>query len=238
MSPLRGATGIRPQPGTGFGTGRCAPRAGSWPGHSAAGPPPEGTARFRYGGGEGGSRRRLDAGMHIAVLGTWIALVPVAMIFAGLIVTNLALQGAAATRAHLPLPRVLGLGTVALLLATLALQCARSAARTGLAGRRWIAAALGGGGSFVLALVRAWQELIASGFGPGTSPQASFFYVLTGTYGIHVLGGLTILTALFRWPSRGWRGTPLEVALQAAAIYWHFMAGVWLVLLAVMLGSR
>jgi cytochrome c oxidase subunit III len=212
---------------------RCAPRESFRLSHSAAGRPPgDANGHQRGGGGEGDGRpRRLDAGMHIAVTGTWIALAPLAMIFIALLAADWALRDAA-NHTALPLPPVLAYDLAWLVLAVVALARARTASRRAAAARRWIAAAFACGILFLIGQAWAWRQLQGGGSGPGTTPQASFFYVLTGTHVVLVAGGLGVLAALMAWPARGWRGTPLEVALHAAGIYWRFVGGVWLVVLA------
>ena len=68
-----------------------------------------------------------------------------------------------------------------------------------------------------------------------TSPQASaydsMFFTITGFHGAHVAMGLLILA----WTmTADWRGrlAPTEpLALKNASLYWHFVDGVWLVIL-------
>jgi cytochrome c oxidase subunit III len=238
MGQLQNYGGVRLHPWTHSGSRRCAPWAGVGPGHSAAGPPPQDTPGRPHGDGEPGPRRRLDAGTHIAVLGTWIALVPVAMVFTGLIVADLALRSAARTPVAVPQPRLLGFEALALLMACAALQRAGGEARRGHPATAWIGVALAAGAAFMGGLAWVWHAWAARGFVPGRAPVISFYYVLTGAHGLHVAGGLLVLLAILRWPRRGWRGTPLEVALQAVAVYWNFVTGVWLVLLVILTGPR
>jgi heme/copper-type cytochrome/quinol oxidase subunit 3 len=170
--------------------------------------------------------------MHIAVTGTWIALVPLAMIFIALVAADWALRSDAANHTALPLPPVLAYDLAWLLLAVVALARARSAATRPGAARWWIAAAFACGVLFLSGQAWGWRQLQGGGNGPGTAPQVSFFYVLTGTHVTLVAGGLAVLATFMWWPARGWRGTPLEVALQATGIYWRFVSGVWFVVLA------
>lgn len=46
---------------------------------------------------------------------------------------------------------------------------------------------------FVFSQLWAWQALLEANLGVGSSPAASFFYLLTGLHGLHVLGGLIAL---------------------------------------------
>jgi cytochrome c oxidase subunit 3 len=80
-----------------------------------------------------------------------------------------------------------------------------------------------------------WRELGARGFYLSTNPSSSFFYVLTGTHGVHLLGGIVALlvasaaTLFFRQPAAS-RGVMLDVS----GWYWHFMTLLWVYLLCLM----
>ena len=67
-------------------------------------------------------------------------------------------------------------------------------------------------------------DLRAAGVFLPTSPHGSFFYILTGVHGVHVLGGLVALAAALK--RRHLTGL--------CAGYWHFMGGVWLYILFVL----
>lgn len=80
-----------------------------------------------------------------------------------------------------------------------------------------------------------WRELGARGFYLATSPSSSFFYLLTGTHGVHLLGGIVALLAasgasLFFRQSAASRGVLVDVT----AWYWHFMTLLWVYLLLLM----
>jgi cytochrome c oxidase subunit 3 len=70
-----------------------------------------------------------------------------------------------------------------------------------------------------------------------TNPSSSFFYVLTALHGIHLIGGvIALLYVMFR----RWQRSAItqSTAAQLAAIYWHFMDGLWLFLLALLYLGR
>jgi cytochrome c oxidase subunit 3 len=66
------------------------------------------------------------------------------------------------------------------------------------------------------------------------NPHSSFFYVLTGAHGLHLLGGILGLDFLLlrSWRKRfDERGTAKRQAVvDAVALYWHFMDGLWIYL--------
>ena len=88
---------------------------------------------------------------------------------------------------------------------------------------------------FLVGQVIAWQQLRAAGLFLATNPSSSFFYVFTAAHGLHLLGGVLALTwILFRPTHRLTQGTATEVA----AMYWHFMDGLWVFLFLLFLLGR
>lgn len=87
---------------------------------------------------------------------------------------------------------------------------------------------------FVYGQLEVWQQLRAAGYTMYGSPATSFFYILTGIHGLHMLGGLYVwLRAGFRvWRQQSTERIALSVEL--CALYWHFLLLVWLVLFALM----
>jgi cytochrome c oxidase subunit 3 len=72
------------------------------------------------------------------------------------------------------------------------------------------------GTAFLATQAWAWADLLDAGVTISSSPGASFFYLLTAAHGLHVAGGIIALLCCG----------------AAARIYWHFMAGLWITLLA------
>jgi heme/copper-type cytochrome/quinol oxidase subunit 3 len=79
-----------------------------------------------------------------------------------------------------------------------------------------------------LAVIAAeWKDLSASGIRIALSPSAAFFYVLTGAYSLLVFAGISWLLAVI--PGRA---PASSTQIKAAQIYWNFLAGLWVFLLA------
>jgi cytochrome c oxidase subunit 3 len=90
------------------------------------------------------------------------------------------------------------------------------------------------GVGFLFGQVMAWRELGHRGFYVASNPSSSFFYVLTGTHGIHLLGGVV---ALLYAMAAVFRSRPLErrrIVVDVTAWYWHFMAVLWLYIFALL----
>jgi len=72
----------------------------------------------------------------------------------------------------------------------------------------------------------AWRELASRGVYLATNPSSSFFYLLTGAHGLHLLGGIV---ALFYVALRARQLAPAKrVVVEVTAVYWHFMDALWI----------
>jgi heme/copper-type cytochrome/quinol oxidase subunit 3 len=89
-------------------------------------------------------------------------------------------------------PGILWANTAALAASSLALQVARRRLREWdlRSVLPWVAATGALGVLFLAGQVLAWRSLAAQGVFLATNPHSSFFYMLTGLHGLHLLGGL------------------------------------------------
>jgi len=130
----------------------------------------------------------------------------------------------------LPVPRLLWLNTGVLVLSSIALQCASVATRRGQIDSVRLGLATGGltAIAFLIGQLMAWRELNADGYFLASNPADSFFYLITGMHGLHILGGLV---ALARTTASAWNGARpqrLRLSVELCAMYWHFLLFVWL----------
>jgi cytochrome c oxidase subunit 3 len=137
----------------------------------------------------------------------------------------------------LPIPALLWLNTAILILSSVALQWARTSAGRQQADRvRW--GLLAGGAlafAFLVGQFLVWQQLGSLGYFVDTNPSNSFFYLITGLHGLHLLGGLV---AWLRASLRLWRGADtdkIRMSVELCAVYWHFLLLVWLVMFGLLL---
>ncbi|MEI2300569.1 cytochrome c oxidase subunit 3 [Ensifer sp. MJa1] len=137
-----------------------------------------------------------------------------------------------------PMPKILWLNTAILALGSLLLHAARVTAERHRdeASRTALIAALATGLAFLVGQVFAWRELTDEGFLLAGNPANSFFYMISGMHGLHILGGLVALTRVIAKT----RGTAMDekavLSITLCATYWHFMLAVWLVLFALFSG--
>ncbi|MFT5710390.1 MAG: cytochrome c oxidase subunit 3 [Halioglobus sp.] len=88
--------------------------------------------------------------------------------------------------------------------------------------------------AFIIAQLSLWQHLYSLGFYVYVNPANSYFYLLTTVHGLHLFGGLIVLTNVV---FRVWYDGSLSRLcnpLQLCTSYWHFLLGIWLILFALL----
>jgi cytochrome c oxidase subunit 3 len=65
-------------------------------------------------------------------------------------------------------------------------------------------------------------------FGPGDGTAASLFYTMTGFHAFHVLTGVIFLAVVYRNGRKGLYSPERHWAVEACAVYWHFVDVVWI----------
>lgn len=102
--------------------------------------------------------------------------------------------------------------------------------------RIWFVSTAAFGFAFIVSQFLAWLALTERGLYMSGNPYAGFFYLLTAAHAIHVFGGIVALGAII---TRSWYPTMSGAELlyrvrlaRAVGWYWHFIGGVWLVLIA------
>jgi len=88
--------------------------------------------------------------------------------------------------------------------------------------------------AFLAGQLWVWQQFVAWGYFVASNPANSFFYLLTGLHGLHLLGGLIawgmiVAKFLHRVPL-----PQLRASVELCAIYWHYLLGLWFVLFALL----
>jgi cytochrome c oxidase subunit III len=140
---------------------------------------------------------------------------------------------------HVAEPNVLWVNTVMLILASVALERARSAGRKGQ--ERGLKAGLFAAGVFTFAFLGgqlvAWQQLRASGQFVTSGPAIAFFYLLTAVHGLHLLGGLLVWGKTMGRLAGGAELIDVRLSVQLCAVYWHYLLLVWVILFALLLST-
>jgi len=201
------------------------------------------------------------ARLRRARLGLAVALTPIVMLFVAFTSAYIVRQGLPTFDPHtntvvhdwipVPLPTLLFLvNTCVLLLSSVTLEYARrqlarqvtlepvqSIPGVSLGTERkfpWLALTIVLGLCFLTGQWLAWRDLASRGFYVATGPSSSFVYLLTGAHAVHLLGGILALLAagaavvLNRPLASRW------IVVDVTAWYWHFMALLWIYILALL----
>ena len=201
------------------------------------------------------------ARLRRARLGLAVALTPIMMLFVAFTSAYIVRQGLPTFDPHtntvvhdwipVPLPTLLFLvNTCVLLLSSITMEYARRQLARQVAlepvqsipgislGTEskfpWLALTIILGLCFLGGQWLAWRDLAARGFYVATGPGSSFIYLLTGGHAVHLLGGILALlvagTAVVLHRPLASR----RIVVDVTAWYWHFMALLWIYILALL----
>lgn len=196
-----------------------------------------------HNGGNGGRGDGDGGGAAHAVplrayyLGLSLGLVSILMFFMALTSAYLVRKGQGDWLTF-QMPRILWATTAVLVTSSFTVERARkllnAGSRKGF--RLWWGVTTMLGLMFLAGQLAAWQQLRAAGVFLSGNPSSSFFYVLSGAHGVHVIGGLLALAVVF--VRRHYRRVTQAAAVEMAAIYWHFMDLLWVFLLLLLFLGR
>ncbi len=173
---------------------------------------------------------------------TYFLLLVVLMTFGGLLGAYVVIStnGAAEWRPF-DLPVQVWISTALILISSVTYQIAKNALFVNKfqLSRKMLIATTALGATFISSQILVWLALVNRGLYMSGNPYAGFFYILTAAHAVHVLGGIVALGAVLL---RNWNETEFGPELlyrrnlaRSVGWYWHFMGGLWIVLL-VMLG--
>ena len=206
----------------------------------------------RGGGGGGGGGDQKDNGQDNRAeheqfrpskyyLGMQVALLVILMTFAGLISAYVFIAfNKGQEWKPFDLPFQVFISTFLILASSVTFELAKHAINAGNQQRfwTWLMVTTGLGASFISSQLFAWLELARNGIYVVGNPYAGFFYILTITHAVHLLGGIAALGYLVLRTAKPTRNSELLLKRQTAAgvvgLYWHSMDGLWLVLIALL----
>lgn len=175
--------------------------------------------------------------------GVWVGIGAIVMSFAAYTSAMVVRQGSLPEWHHFSLPPVLYWNALVLMASSVTLELARQ--RVGgpfdRLGRRttshgwlsWYRVTIALSFVFLIGQYLAWRRLSSEGLYLATSPSSAFFYVLTALHALHLLGGIGALFYALHCLRSDDGPRPVEV-LSAVAVYWHFMAVLWVYLLVIL----
>jgi len=195
-------------------------------------------------GGQDEQRTRFSPARYWVCLVT--ALAAILMTFAVLTTAYVARTGASENWQPIQMPPLLWLSTVLILVSSVTFEAARRSlqGKENNSYRRWLGLTLLFGLGFLISQVIVFRQLVAQGIYLSTNPHSAFFFILTGTHGVHLLGGVIALIYLLMKAERravqlaelNERETQLKQRTLSSVIglYWHFIDGLWVFLFAVL----
>jgi cytochrome c oxidase subunit 3 len=130
------------------------------------------------------------------------------------------------------MPSALWLSTSVLFASSFTIEWARRSLKRGMSDlfKRWLSVTMLLGVLFVAGQLLAWRQLVLKGIYLSTNPHSSFFYLLTGLHGVHLLGGIIALSWIVFGAWRNHFSKERTTAVDVTAIYWHFMDLLWIYL--------
>jgi cytochrome c oxidase subunit 3 len=169
----------------------------------------------------------------------WIFLAALTVLFLAAIVGYLAVRLRAPDWPPPGMPRLpsgLWLATFALLLGSVTIHRAHRAIRLGerAASTRWLQATVALAFTFLSVQSWNWWGLVRLHLTAVSNLYAFTFFMLTGLHAAHVIGGVALLAVVLVRAIRGRYGSGYYAGVTYAAMYWHFLDAIWLLLFAVL----
>ena len=188
-----------------------------------------------FGGGGGPDGR--GASRRASMTGLMVLLAATTMAFAAFTSAFVVRRGMSNDWVATPLPRIVWANTAILLVSSLLLELARRAVKSGRRtgfNRYWTAGTVLGA-LFLAGQALAWRQLNAEGIFVSSNPSSSFFYLLTATHGVHIVGGLTALVYVDIQALTLRLGPGKRTAVDVSTMFWHFVDGLWIYLMVLFL---
>ena len=189
----------------------------------------------------GGDPRRVREGAipGAGVLGMWIFLAALTVLFLASIVGYLVVRLKATDWPPPGMPRLpagLWLATVVLIAGSATIHGALRAIRRAdqKLSTRFLAATAALAVTFLAVQSWNWWGLIRLHVSAASNLYAFTFFMLTGLHAAHVIGGIVLLAIVLARCLRGRYGSDNYAGVTYAAMYWHFLDAMWLLLFAVM----
>ena len=107
---------------------------------------------------------------------------------------------------------------------------------------KWMQITTGLAVAFLIGQLAVWGQVLASGQLVKNNPHSSFFFIFSGMHAAHILVGIAgLATLLYRThePASGprWQMNT-RVLTNAMAIFWHYLDGLWVLLLILLILVR
>ena len=182
---------------------------------------------------------RPDTGLTNPKLGIWLFLASEVMLFGALFSTYIILRMGAPEWPHGELNVVLGtVNTIILIGSSVTMVMAWASLKMNDWGKHrlyliatWALAAV-----FLINKYFEYADHFAKGEGPSHSTFHAIYFTLTGLHGLHILGGMIVMSYFIGPGQKLWKKNPDQFAnrIEVTGLYWHFVDLVWIFLFPVL----
>lgn len=185
-------------------------------------------------GGDRSKRKFSPATYRITM---WVVLAAIVMMFAAL--SSVYIMSSEEERRPVAMPKMFLVSTVLILVSSWTFQRAKRSlqAEQPRAHLRWLLVTLALGFGFLVSQLVGWRELTRAGVYFASHPRSTFFYLVTGLHGAHLIGGIGLVIYLVfrnrRVPAS--HGEENKTWTGIVGLYWHTMDGIWLWLFLLLL---
>lgn len=170
---------------------------------------------------------------NLRTMGMWLFLGSEVMFFTAFFGAYIVVRSAAVDSIVQPLDKALGaLNTLVLITSSLTMALAVVYSKRGdrKATGTWLAATFLLACTFMVVKGFEYTAHFHEGVFPSSDIFHSFYYLLTGFHGLHVLGGMISLAILWRRNRRGDFDEHYCDPIEMTGLYWHFVDLVWIFL--------
>jgi cytochrome c oxidase subunit 3 len=183
--------------------------------------------------------RSAPAPLGTGRLGIKVLILALSMLFAASIVGYMVIRLRAPAWPPPGVPRLPGtlwISTLIIVISSVTMQTAVRAAREGrrLALRVAMLLTTLLGVAFLISQTLNWFALAAANLTARTNLYGFTFFMLTGLHAAHVFGGVIPLVVVSAGAWRGRYSAAFHPGVEYCALYWHFLAVVWVVLFALL----
>lgn len=182
---------------------------------------------------------RPDTGLHNGKLGVWLFLASEVMLFGALFSTYIILRLGAPSWPHHSLNTPLAaFNTIVLISSSVTMVMAWASLKLRDFGkhRLYLSLTIGLAAVFLVAKYFEYSEHLHLGEGPWFNTFYAIYFTLTGLHGLHIVGGMIVMTYLLGPGSKLWSKNPDMFAnrIEGIGLYWHFVDLVWIFLFPVL----
>jgi len=169
--------------------------------------------------------------MHPHKFTLWIAIGSITMMFAGFTSAYIVKSNQAGWQ-PVQMPKIFFLSTVLIIASSITVYLAQKAMgnREAAKYRTLLTATAVLGLAFVVTQFIGFSELWAQKITLRESIAGSFFYIIAGVHGLHVVGGIVALFVLLLRTYSSKKKFYSTAPVETAALYWHFVDLLWIYL--------